>query len=208
MTASNARGMAKSDSRATLSTCASYSTLDTSVGFDHRGSRLRVNVTALRGGESIAKVLVVIDEGAGVYELTGKIQRALKRHGILYSVERIFNGKLFELPPDERLGDMLADSEEIIVTLCDDGEQWYRWRKNTRSSARSSSGTRRLEVEWTPCVKVATVQTTPKDIIYAPYVLEGGNLTAPPARAEKSECFAVFPRGAQGTMTYYMPCTV
>jgi hypothetical protein len=103
---------------------ASHDGIDTSFDsgttFESRGGqRMRLNVSATVGGELVCKVLVVMDEGSSLYELSGKIQSALRREGVHCLVINIFNSRHYELPTDERLGDMLADGEEVVALVCD-----------------------------------------------------------------------------------------
>jgi hypothetical protein len=122
------------------------------------------------GDQLITKLLVVSDPYDEVTELIGKIQGSLQREGIMTPVESIFNINLSRLPSDERVGDVLRDSEEIYALLCGNAGQRSQAPVQQRSStparlSRAVAISRQAEQQTrrallTPCApEIAFIQT-------------------------------------------------
>mmetsp|Transcript_34407 Transcript_34407/g.78429 ORF Transcript_34407/g.78429 Transcript_34407/m.78429 type:complete len:868 (+) Transcript_34407:49-2652(+) len=80
-------------------------------------ARLRLNITALIGEDVAGKFLVVVDANAGLDHLYQKIGTVLRNSGVRATVEKVLNTSRHLLPKDEVLGEMLRDSEELVVVL-------------------------------------------------------------------------------------------
>jgi len=63
------------------------------------------------------KFLVVVDANAGLEHLYQKIGTVLRNSGVRATVEKVLNTSRHLLPKDEVLGEMLRDSEELVVVL-------------------------------------------------------------------------------------------
>jgi len=81
------------------------------------GQKVRLNVVALLGESTAAKLLVCIDEDSSIEDLTSKIRNSLARSCIEGTVVRLMNDQQAVLPCDERVGDVLRDAEEVIAVM-------------------------------------------------------------------------------------------
>eukprot|EP00929_Paragymnodinium_shiwhaense_P064312 TRINITY_DN32204_c0_g1_i2.p1 TRINITY_DN32204_c0_g1~~TRINITY_DN32204_c0_g1_i2.p1 ORF type:complete len:682 (-),score=139.34 TRINITY_DN32204_c0_g1_i2:159-2204(-) len=81
------------------------------------GQKLRLNVTARVDDTAAGKVLVCIDGDALIVDLASKVQEALRKAGIRGKLLRLTNSLEAHLPGDERVADVLRDSDEILALI-------------------------------------------------------------------------------------------
>lgn len=86
------------------------------------GQKLRLNVVALVGEGFVGKLLVAIDEDALVEHLATKIRASLANSRIAGKLLRLTNSLKAHLPPEERVGDVLRDGEEVIAVLTQEAD--------------------------------------------------------------------------------------
>ncbi|CAL1155475.1 unnamed protein product [Cladocopium goreaui] len=86
------------------------------------GQKVRLNVVALVGEGIIGKFLVSIDGDALVEDLASQIRSALARAKVEGRLLRLTNTKQAQLPSEERVGDALRDSEEVLAVLVNEPE--------------------------------------------------------------------------------------
>jgi hypothetical protein len=79
--------------------------------------KVRLNVHALLDEGIVGKFLICIAEDAMIEDLMSKVQAGLSRSNIVGSIVRVTNESHSNLPPDERVGDILRDSESVFVIL-------------------------------------------------------------------------------------------
>jgi len=84
--------------------------------------KVRLNVVAILGEGIIGKFLVSIDGDSMVEDLASQITSALARAKVEGRLLRLTNTKQAQLPSEERVGDVLRDSEEVIAVLVEEPE--------------------------------------------------------------------------------------